>query len=1546
MLHEVLLALSGHISPLFPDRELNGTKPLTDKFPLLSPSEAASLRSIGELSNLHRKLRDRVKLIALKHKSTIGRAVATSIQRTHLARFQNKILDVETRILTRNPSTVGAYKIVPLAGIVAEFDEWHRRLIWYWEVATFMQNVDGHECSGSALIGKLRLDAQTGFRDLEEAALELSRVAETTWLRQLASWLLYGKVPLHGAHDFFVQSSSGTLTRTGLIFSKDKTLLPEFLTSATASAALFVGKTLHQIRQYEERSKTMSSDRNATTANRELVSKHLSLLSSLSVPLVPAQLTRAISAIRLSLSRNVLQRLLPMTMTLQLLSCLREFFLLSRGEFGGNLIIEAENRMRARQQHMGRALQRDVVKALQGLSLKDAELHQTLAQTWKTLVRQQDEGPDDVLEFARSHLSLAVPKPMSPRPSSSDSIHGVLPQLSPVLFNDLLFPTQTSLQLNITPPLDLILTDRDMETYASINSYLLSFERARLRLSDMWRRSNARRSSSTPEARFEFKDRRARALKRTQAMRKVWATCSSTIFLISETAAYFEGEIVRGSSDHFESWIKLPVSSQNAQMTTIEGGEAAAERNQHDPETIASCHRAFLAALAYSLLLTDVSYTREVRSLLGNIDALIAFFNRLVDIQQELDIEHHAGGESSLTQEDERNVALELDRARKKVDSDLRSVITRLRQLDQERIGSLRYLDLKPSNVGEIDGFQPWRGGGLERLLMKVDSRGAWADIVASSIIIIAELGKVSFLGLDPDLTMASILTAAEGVARIAYLTSDVVVSVQSALAAHSEFSKFLHQYAEIQASSLVCRNTPEILSVRYNADPLLSAFEPVRNGKITTVTTNSGILVKSIPHLYRLAQHPIVIHVALHPAGYPDYADITSVRNAGFTFLQSHTLQEAQDLALTAHALAITSGKGVIHFFDPANSKADNPIPHESRELVMQVVDVELVRQYQANKSSETTLYVSEGQTSANQFASSEKSGRPLPTSNGSAQKDATDGGASSPKDASSASSASSVRNDSSSGASLAESATTVDSQTKRFSSDDVDSICTEIWAKIKSATGRRYSAFNYTGPSNAEAALFLFGSDPGLFAREFAAASPNDFFNRVGLITPVLYKPWLGDRLVESLPPSVKKIAVLEQIRRKTTKWGPILLDVLVSFKSSNQQQSPLIVGYQLGYIEFKTVTQALSGIFQNVLSKSPIQNLEVGLHTGPTTSLSGTQKEFELSQGKLENAYMKILDQLYGQRLYIANALDSKTAGVSDTIKASPEFGFGSLLARKDHKQRFIQEVQAAAKSNEFTTESPRKFLSQWALSVSNTAESDKLAPQVISRLSTDGSPLATKFLKSKGLFFNESQWLVGSDAWAYDLGNSGVHHVLASGENVNMLIIDSTPYSERVAQDAARRKKDIGLYAMNFGNAYVASVAVYSSYTQVLQAMIEAEKFDGPSVVMAYLPYNQEDDNPITVLQETKKAVDIGYWPLYRWNPREDDSFKLDSERIKHELQEFLRRDNHLTQLMRRHPQFHAGLSESYGSEVRQVQKRKAKDAYAALLEGMVMRTSHR
>jgi sulfite reductase (NADPH) hemoprotein beta-component len=269
--------------------------------------------------------------------------------------------------------------------------------------------------------------------------------------------------------------------------------------------------------------------------------------------------------------------------------------------------------------------------------------------------------------------------------------------------------------------------------------------------------------------------------------------------------------------------------------------------------------------------------------------------------------------------------------------------------------------------------------------------------------------------------------------------------------------------------------------------------------------------------------------------------------------------------------------------------------------------------------------------------------------------------------------------------------------------------------------------------------------------------------------------------------------------------------------------------------------------------------------------------------------------------------------------------------------------VDEAAAASKENAFTTQAPKEWLSKWALNADDTDKANDLASEVIARLNTDGSPAASQLLSSKKLFYKESPWLIGSDAWAYDLGNSGVHHVLASGENVNMLIVESTPYSERAAADAARRKKDIGLYAMNYGNAYVASVAVYSSYTQVLEAMIEADKFNGPSVVLAYLPYEKENDTPLSVLQETKKAVDLGYWPLYRWDPRAEEkgeeNFKLDSERIKKELEEFLSRDNYMSQVMKRHPEFSSNISGSYGTEVRQLQKRKAKDAYSKLLEGL-------
>ncbi|EER38492.1 sulfite reductase beta subunit [Histoplasma capsulatum H143] len=782
---------------------------------------------------------------------------------------------------------------------------------------------------------------------------------------------------------------------------------------------------------------------------------------------------------------------------------------------------------------------------------------------------------------------------------------------------------------------------------------------------------------------------------------------------------------------------------------------------------------------------------------------------------------------------------------------------------------------------------------------------------------------------------MGSVSTAGEAVARIAYLSSDLVLSVQPSLQADSLFSKHLRKLSADNVRGVVSQGFPEIRSLRQNEDPLLSAFQPLQSGHRVALTASSSVLLPSIPYLYKLANYPLVIHVCLDPAPFPDYSVISSIRQCGFSFLHSETLQEARDIALTAHSLAAKSGKGVIHFFDATNSHQDKPIAPEDPELVKKILDLELVQHAHVPSNAPHTLYANSGRVATiveEDLAASEGHATGLSASQLSLPLNTSANGHFS---------ASSSGSDSGSdGVPASSSATTVEPLTVRpVDASDIFQITSKIWDELSQLSGRQYRAIEYVGPDNAQSAIFVFGSTGVLVDVLRNPSSKADFAN-VGVITARLYRPWIGGQISHTIPKSIERIAVLEQVR-KTTRWGPAFLDLLSSLSQpTNSGRAPQLVGYRLGYIEPSTASQTLRDIFQNLEADSPIQNLQVGREKVPE-EISITISAPE--QPEAENAYMKILNQLFSARLYVANQLGSENAGISSTIASTPEYGFGSLIARIEGRQRFIREVAEAAKSNMFTTDTPKTWLSRWALNATDAVKANSLAADVISQLGVDGSSLARKLLQSKQYFSKESQWLIGSDAWAYDLGNSGVHHVLASGADVNMLIIDSQPYSERVAADATRRKKDIGLYAMNFGNAYVASVAVYGSYTQVLQAMAEADQFDGPSVVLAYLPYNKESDSPLTILQETKKAVDLGYWPLYRWNPknaeRGEPNFALDSERIKRELEGFLHRDNQLTQLMKRHPRFSASLSESYGTEVRALQKRAAKDSYNKLLEGL-------
>src|SRR5271163_380107 len=224
-----------------------------------------------------------------------------------------------------------------------------------------------------------------------------------------------------------------------------------------------------------------------------------------------------------------------------------------------------------------------------------------------------------------------------------------------------------------------------------------------------------------------------------------------------------------------------------------------------------------------------------------------------------------------------------------------------------------------------------------------------------ASIFSPAEAGKI------PPQPTSEPSTNIAAVARVAYLASDVVLPVQSSLSDDSDFTVHLNRLAASKAQSLASRTVPDILPQRHNADPLLSAFRPLRAGKLVAVTAPSSILLASVPHLYKLAQYPIVLHVALQTP-HADFSEISSIRQCGFTFLQSETLQEAQDIALTAHALAIRSGKGVIHFYDPGNSLQDNPIVPESRDLAQRLLSLDRLQPFEARDGEDFTLYADNG--------------------------------------------------------------------------------------------------------------------------------------------------------------------------------------------------------------------------------------------------------------------------------------------------------------------------------------------------------------------------------------------------------------------------------------------------------------------------------------------------------------------------------------------------------------------------------------------------------
>lgn len=449
--------------------------------------------------------------------------------------------------------------------------------------------------------------------------------------------------------------------------------------------------------------------------------------------------------------------------------------------------------------------------------------------------------------------------------------------------------------------------------------------------------------------------------------------------------------------------------------------------------------------------------------------------------------------------------------------------------------------------------------------------------------------------------------------------------------------------------------------------------------------------------------------------------------------------------------------------------------------------------------------------------------------------------------------------------------------------------------------------------------------------------------------LITINLYKPFLLKDLLSIIPSSVETITLVEQSTTSpSSNFSPLLLDFFQDYsKYQSLKNFKKIVAARFGFISKDKFDSVVSNLLSNTRSESPIQNLSFGkLNIELTTKL--TQQKINDSENainsaiNLEQAYLKLLNQTNKSNLNILNEFNSSNISTSN-----PEFGYGSFLHSKEQQNHLIKLVYQSIQENSFNSIDNGKLidlLSKWLIKAKSGENfAFENINEIVSLLHTDSSDNAQEIKALKNYFTINSNWLIGSDSWSYDLGSSGVHNLISSGENINMLIIDSEPYEEKSqSHNSQFRKKDVGLYAMNYGGCYVASVAIYSSYTQVLQAFLEAEKFNGPSIILAYLPYAKENDDTLLVLKETKKAVDSGYWPLYRYNPlieNENDSFKLDSSNLRNQLKNFLDRENKLTLLTSKNPTLSRNLTQNANSEIKKQQTKIADDSFNKLLQGL-------
>lgn len=349
--------------------------------------------------------------------------------------------------------------------------------------------------------------------------------------------------------------------------------------------------------------------------------------------------------------------------------------------------------------------------------------------------------------------------------------------------------------------------------------------------------------------------------------------------------------------------------------------------------------------------------------------------------------------------------------------------------------------------------------------------------------------------------------------------------------------------------------------------------------------------------------------------------------------------------------------------------------------------------------------------------------------------------------------------------------------------------------------------------------------------------------------------------------------------------------------------------------------------------------------------------------------ETPYVKLATQLYGDRMIIANATGCSSiyGGTFPTVpyckdkqgrgptwanslfEDNAEYGFGMRLAVDANRRQLRSNIEAFLKTGKSTPElaaALKKSIELW-----DAVDDEAMAAAVavkgllpVARAAAQGgaTPILDKIIELQDYIVEKSVWSVGGDGWAYDIGYGGLDHVLAMNRNVNILVLDTEVYSNTGGQaskatptgsvakfaSAGKRtkKKDLGMMAMTYGYIYVASVAMGANMNQCLKAFLEAEAFDGPSLIIAYSPCINHGIDMSMPQQEEKLAVDTGYWILYRFNPalaaEGKNPLMLDSREPKLEYGDFLKNEVRYRTLEQQYPEQAKILFKRAAEEARQ------------------------